>query len=188
MKDIWSLFWQILRFNRGPEDTPYSTTLLLNVIILDLLLSAASQSMTRENTSMEMALAIPLIAVTVELAALRLLTSYKAVSYRFVQTATTIFGCDVILTLISIPVLLLSLGVEPKSPMMMALGILQMVLLGWGLGFRAFVYHRTLNIGLIQANMLALTLFLLTLSLTVQAFPELLAKAQEQAAAAQQQR
>lgn len=186
MKDNWSLFWQILRFKRGPEDAPHSPSLLINLIVLDLLLTAVGQSMNREASDTAMIVTVPLIAVTVELVALRLLMAFKSVSQRFVATATVIMGCDVILTLISLPVLLVSLSVPPKSALMMVLGILQMVLLGWSLGFRAFVYHRSLNIGLVQANMLAFTLFLLTMTFTVQAFPELLAKAQAQAAAAQQ--
>lgn len=186
MKNFWILQWQILRFRQAAEALPSSPALLAQVILLGLLLGAAGQSMTREASTAAMIALIPLISVAVELVAIRLLTAFKSVGDRFYRTAAAVFGGDVILTLFSLPVLLASNHTPPQSPLMVLLAIVQMLLLGWGLGFRAFVYHRSLNIGLIQANMLALSLFLLTMSLSVKAFPELLAKAREQAAAAQQ--
>ncbi|RZU36969.1 hypothetical protein EV700_3182 [Fluviicoccus keumensis] len=185
MKALWSLFWQILRFDRGPEEAPNSPMLLLGLIALDYLLSLLSQGLSKGQAHWDYVIIIPLIALTVELASLQLLTAYKSVRYRYTQTATVIIGCDIILTLISLPLSLAAMSMPDRSPLLPAFGILQMVLLGWGLGFRAFVYHRTINIGLIQANMLALALYLLALTFMVQAFPELLAQAQAAAAASQ---
>jgi hypothetical protein len=54
------------------------------------------------------------------------------------------------------------------------------LLVGWNLGVRGFVYHRTLEIGIFQANMLSLTLFLLHIFLAAKLFPELLAAARPQ--------
>ncbi|HEX5278205.1 MAG TPA: hypothetical protein VFW42_11120 [Fluviicoccus sp.] len=185
MKALWTLFWQILRFDRGPEETPSSLPLLGSLVLIDYLISMAGQSISRSSVKTEYIVFIPLIALVVELTSLRLLTAFKSVSFRFTQSANTILGGDIILTLISLPVSLAVLAVPEKSPLLPVLGILQMVLLGWGLGFRAFVYHRTINIGLIQANMLSLALYLLALTFMVQAFPELLTQAQTAAAASQ---
>ncbi|HEX5362545.1 MAG TPA: hypothetical protein VFW49_15890 [Fluviicoccus sp.] len=185
MKALWTLFWQILRFDRGPEETPSSLPLLASLVLIDYLISMAGQSISRDNINLQYVVFIPLIALAVELASLRMLMAFKSVSFRFVQTANTILGCDIILTLISLPVSLAVLALPEKSALLPVFGILQMVLLGWGLGFRAFVYHRSINIGLIQANMLALALYLLALTFMVQAFPELLAQAQAAAAASQ---
>ena len=181
MNAIWPLLWQILTFKKGPEDLPFTPRLMMALMSLDLAVSIGAQTPSPDP---RMIIIIPLIALAVDLAALRLLLAFKGASYRFVQAGSAIFGGDLLLTLLNLPIILGSLYLAPLPPVMAVLGLLQMVLLGWGLGFRALVYHRTMNIGLFQANILALTLFLLTMTLTVQAFPELLAEAQARAQAA----
>jgi hypothetical protein len=49
-----------------------------------------------------------------------------------------------------------------------------MLLVGWNIGLRGFVFHRSLNIGMLQGNVLSLALFLLNIAVSVQLFPELL--------------
>ncbi len=43
MKAMISLFWQVLRFRRSPEDIPYSIGLLIIVILINLTLSIGGQ-------------------------------------------------------------------------------------------------------------------------------------------------
>jgi hypothetical protein len=181
MKAMFSLFWQALTFKRSPEDTPYSIKLFLLVIATNLALSISGEIINRSGRA-DMAFAIPLFSVSVELVMMSLFLHIKGLYNRLVQTATTIFGGDILLTCITVPLLAIALSLPQGSPLLGFLGLLEVVILGWSLGFRAFVYHRAMNIGLIQANMFALTVFLLTTIVTVKAFPELLTQAQAAAA------
>ena len=171
MNAMFSLFWQVLRFRRSPEDIPYSIALLVFVIIANLLLSIGGQLIGKPDHA-EMAVTIPLLSVSIELIVMSFFLHFKGFYNRFVQTAT-----------MTIP--LLDALSQPKgSPLLGVLGLFEIVVMGWSLGFRAFVYHRALNIGLVQANMFALTIFLLTTLITVKVFPELLTEATAAAAKA----
>ena len=183
MKAMISLFWQVLRFRRSPEDIPYSIGLLIIVILINLTLSIGGQMIGKPDQA-KMAFTIPLLSVSVELVVMSAFLHLKGFYNRFVQTATTILGGDCILTCMTIPLLVIALGQPKGSPLLGVLGLFEIVVMGWSLGFRAFVYHRAMNIGLVQANMFALTIFLLTTFITVKAFPELLTEATAAAAKA----
>ena len=183
MNAMFSLFWQVLRFRRSPEDIPYSIALLVFVIIANLLLSIGGQLIGKPDHA-EMAVTIPLLSVSIELIGMSFFLHFKGFYNRFVQTATTIIGGDCILTCMTIPLLAIALSQPKGSPLLGVLGLFEIVVMGWSLGFRAFVYHRALNIGLVQANMFALTIFLLTTLITVKVFPELLTEATAAAAKA----
>ena len=66
MNAMFSLFWQVLRFRRSPEDIPYSIALLVFVIIANLLLSIGGQLIGKPDHA-EMAVTIPLLSVSIEL-------------------------------------------------------------------------------------------------------------------------
>lgn len=183
MKAMVSLFWQVLKFDRGPEDIPYSTKLLTLAIVANFFVSMLGQWFGKPDR-IDMAIVLPLLSITVEVIILSALLHFKALSNRFVQAASAIFGCDTLLTIATIPLLVVGLSLPKESPLLGVLGLLEVILLGWGLGLRAFIYHRTLNMGLVLANMLALTIFLLTTLITIKVFPELLAQATAAAAEA----
>ena len=177
MKALWPELWQILRFRQGPENAPSSTALMLLVLLLDLAMSIGSQLMAQELPPLTGAF-IPVITLTVELSALLLLMKFKSVSDNFIKTATVIFGGDLILTLLALPLVMITLSLPEKSPLIAGLGVLNLILVGWGLAFRAFVYQRSLNVGIIQAYMLVLSLMLLSMTFCTLAFPDLLARIQ----------
>ncbi len=177
IKTLWPLLWQILRFRRSPEDAPSSPALMALVVILNLGVSMGAQILPGELPA-HVAAGMPAISLTVELVALWLLLNFKSVGFRFTQTVTVIFGGDLLLTLLALPLVGASMMLPQTSPLLAGLGILNLVLVAWGIGFRAFVYHRSLNVGIILANMLVLSLMLLSITLCTMAFPELLAKVQ----------
>lgn len=181
MKAILSLFWPVLKFDRGPEDVPYSTGLLTLVIIVNFVASAVGQYIGKPDYAL-MALALPALSIIIELSVLSVLLHFKTLANRFVQTGSAIYGCDTVLTLAALPLLALGLALPKTSPVLGVLGLFEVILLGWGLGLRAFIYHRALNIGLVQANMLAIAIFLLTTLVSVKIFPELLTQATTAAA------
>ncbi|MCD6060980.1 MAG: hypothetical protein K0S16_1291 [Moraxellaceae bacterium] len=175
MKALWSLFWSVCQMRRGPEDMPWSPGLLLVVVLLNLLLGLVIQWLT-EPVSLLVALGIALLALAVDAVALWLLLTFKHFELRYVQGLTTIYGVDFLLGLIALPLVALGSAVV-GTPWLAVVVVAQMLLVGWNLGVRGFVYHRTLEIGIFQANMLSLTLFLLHIFLAAKLFPELLAAA-----------
>ncbi|WP_297920582.1 hypothetical protein [uncultured Agitococcus sp.] len=185
MKALLQLFWQILRFKRGPEDVPYAPNLLWLLLIINLTISITAQSIGRPN-QFNIAVTLPIIALGVESLCIFSLLHLKKLSNRFTQSLIAILGVDSFLSLATIPLLILGFQLIGQTPLLKFLGLLEVILLGWSIAIRAFIYHRALNIGLLLGNLMALMILLLTLSINVKVFPELLEQAK--AAASQSSR
>ena len=172
MKALWTLFWQICQLRRGPEDVPYSVQLLVLLAVLDVALGIGGQLLASPDR-LRIAVSLTLLAVLMDAAVFWGLLWFKRLQARWVQGLTTIFGIDLLLGLVALPLTLLSHAVEPKSVMIGLVVVAQMLLVGWNIGLRGFVFHRALNVGLLQGNMLSLALFMLNIFISVQLFPEL---------------
>jgi hypothetical protein len=92
-----------MRFRKGPEDVPASTTLLIaavaGVVVLSLMMLAVPSPEAIGNPVFRLALEL-----TISLLSVHLVLRAAGHVERFVQTATAIFGCQLLLA----PALLLS--------------------------------------------------------------------------------
>ncbi len=173
MKALWTLFWQLCQLRRGPEDVPYSLQLLLLLSLLDVALGVGGQFLAQPDR-LRIAVSLTLLALSMDAIALWGLLAFKKLQGRWVQALTAIIGLDLLLSLVALPLTLISLAVQPSSFMIAIVVVTQMLLVGWNIGLRGFVFHRSLNIGMLQGNVLSLALFLLNIAVSVQLFPELL--------------
>ena len=173
MKALWTLFWQLCQLRRGPEDVPYSLQLLLLLGLLDVALGVGGQLLAQPDR-LRIAVSLTLLALAMDAIALWGLLAFKKLQGRWVQALTAIIGIDLLLSLVALPLTLISLAVQPSSFMIAIVVVTQMLLVGWNIGLRGFVFHRSLNIGMLQGNVLSLALFLLNIAVSVQLFPELL--------------
>ncbi|HEX4937246.1 MAG TPA: hypothetical protein VFX11_01115, partial [Candidatus Kapabacteria bacterium] len=165
-------FWDICRLRRGPEDVPYSVQLLVLLVLLDFLVGVGGQLLAQPER-LHIALSLTALALAMDAVALWGLLAFKHLKARWVQSLATVVGIDLLLSLVALPLTLLSHVVEPKSFMIGIIVVSQMLLVGWNIGLRGFVLHRALNIGMLQGNMLSLALFMLNVAVSVQIFPEL---------------
>lgn len=172
MKALWNRLWLLCRLQGGPEEIPSSLELLLLIVMVNTGLGIGVQLLA-EPVPVEAAVGMSLLALGLDVAALAGLLAFKAVKQRFVSTLTAIFGVDLIISLLALPVVVAGSQL-PKTPWLAVMVFFQMLLVGWNLAIRGFIYHRTLRLGIFQANMLSLTLFLLTVFLGTRLFPELL--------------
>lgn len=173
MKALWTLFWAVCRLRRGPEEMPYSTGLLTLVLLLDVTLGMGVQLMA-EPAPLQAAIGVTLLAAASDALVLWGLLRFKQAELRYVQSLTAIYGADFILGLIALPLVAIGLFLPEKTPWLAPLVFAQMLLVGWNIGVRGFVYHRALAIGVFQGNMLSLALFFLNIVIAVKIFPELL--------------
>lgn len=183
MKALVLLFWQMLRFKRSPEDAPYSQALLMLILVFNFAVSASIQLVAKPDM-VRIALLSPAIMIVVELIILYGLFHIKQLQARFVQTQMSVFACDTLLSLMTLPIVLFSLQLGSKSALLPMLGLLELAIMIWSLMMRGFIYHRALNISPLLANVLAFMVMLVSLSVIVQLFPEILQKATAAAEAA----
>lgn len=173
MKALWVLFWSVCQMRRAPDEVPYSLPLLAIAAVLTAALGMGTQFLAGP-VSTTVAVATVLIALALDALVLWLLLVFKRREPRGVQALTAVYGADFVLGLFAVP-LVLGGRLLGESPLVGVVVFAQMLLVGWNLGVRGFIYHRTLQIGILQANMLALTLFLLNIFIAIKLFPELLA-------------
>jgi hypothetical protein len=170
------LLWSVCRLRHSPEDLPYSIRLLLWLLVLDTTLGMGSLLLDQP-ASWWAVLVIPLLSALSDALVLLALLRFKRRDARYVQALTAIYGCDFLLGLIIIPLQVLSSHLPEHSAWLGGLAAAQILVLGWSLGVRGFVYHRSLGVGLFQGNMLSLTLFMLNVFMVAKIFPELLTPA-----------
>lgn len=163
----------VCQMRRGPEDIPYSPALLLLVLVLNLALGVGMHWLSHP-ISLGVGASVVLMAIGMDALVLWLLLLFKRLELRFVQALTAIYGADFLLGMMGVP-LVLAGQLLAGSPLLGVVVFGQMLLVGWNLGVRGFLYHRALDIGILQANMLSLTLFLLHVFLAAKLFPQLLA-------------
>lgn len=172
MRALWAQLWAICRMRQGPQDLPSSPAVLLLVLLLDGLISFLLQ---RYAEAYALTTIVGLVGLALALDALVLLAllHFKQAQAWWQQGLIAIYGSDVLLSLLAAPLVLASVQ-WAQSSLLPALAVLQMLLVGWGLAVRGFIYFRLLRLGIFQANMLSFTLFLLTVFLSVKLFPELM--------------
>lgn len=173
MKALWALFWSVCQMRRAPEELPWSLPLLATAALLSLGLGIATQLLSGTTPAVP-ALATVAIAALLDALVAWALLAFKRQEWAYVQALTAIFGADFVLGLFALP-LVLAGRLAGDSPLLAVVVFGQMLLVGWNLGVRGFIYHRSAHIGIFQGNMLALTLFLLNIFIAVKLFPELLA-------------
>lgn len=173
MKALLALFWSVCRLRRSPEDLPCSISLLFGVLVLDLALGVGSLLLDQP-ASWWVAVAITLVSALSDALVLWALLRFKQRDARYVQALTAIYGCDFLLGLLIIPMLALSLQLAGHPVWAGVLAVAQILVVGWSLGVRGFIYHRSVDVGLFQGNMLSLTLFVLNIYMVAKIFPELM--------------
>jgi hypothetical protein len=97
----------IVRLRRGPEDLPFDRSLLVGTVIVFALLNLGIGQLAPDRKLPTLPLVLIVIAVT--LASLHFMLQLAKRSERFVQTATAMFGSQVVLMPVQLVVALLSM-------------------------------------------------------------------------------
>jgi hypothetical protein len=175
LKALLELLRDIMLFRRGPQDVPYSTTLLAAACIVAYVIDFAATAQFYDNA----AIAAP-IAVSV---AAELLLVYAALQMssrgaRFAQTATALMGTRIVFTLITFP-MLLGLGPARDPEKLTALQALLVWLLlpfaFWKLAVTAHVLRSALETSMRIGLLLALVFTVIEYLASVAFFPRGLA-------------
>jgi len=145
MKELFALFAQIALSRKGPQDLPASTVVLALTVAGYALIRFVVSSflppteMWREHLFIE-------IAFTLAWYALLLRTVGKP--ERFVQTATAIFGYELVLAPVWILAIFLSQRVKPEDAMYVPVALLALALAIWIIRAGSYVLKAALELPL----------------------------------------
>ena len=143
MKALMTLFWRLAIVRARPEETPYSPAILVVVLMMWTALQLVV-GLAKGKVSVALFLGSQWLALSVLLGGTLLLLGFKGLTPRWLQTATALVGVDVVLSLINLPLLVLSLSEGPNSVLVQLPSLL---LVSWQLAAQAFIFHRSLNVG-----------------------------------------
>ncbi len=183
MNAILKLYWQICRFRAGPEDIPPAITLTM----LTLLLYAALNFVVR--------VVFGELSVTYSVASLLVITGFwsgvvysvllfKRLTARFQQTFTAMLGTDVLLSMISLPLVLIASRFSPDSSLVALASAFWLLIFIWDVLVKGFIFHRAFNVSPLLGNLFSLMINLLIMmldqSLLAQFEPEVLEQLRQQ--------
>lgn len=155
MLALFSMFWRIATFRMGPADVPASPALLPTMVCVFLVVNI-SVGMWLASLSVLVALASSVVILLVWLVFLYGLVSFKGVRERFLQTTVALLGVDSVITLLNVIPGGLSLLLPPESAVTDMLRIVFVGLFFWDMLAKGAIYRDALNLGPMQANLLAM--------------------------------
>ncbi|MDX1804083.1 MAG: hypothetical protein R3292_08375 [Alcanivorax sp.] len=173
MTALIKLFWHFCLFRASPAQSPYSPALFLLVLAAWLLVQLLVASLQNALPVGEL-MTSQVISMAVVLAGCGLLLAFKRLSGRWLQTAMALVGVELMMTLVSLPLLLVRLSVTQPLPF---LDGLYLMLISWQLAAQGFIYHRSLSVSPFLGLGVAITLLIVSYALVVTLMPQILASA-----------
>jgi hypothetical protein len=145
-------FLQIAMLRRKPQELPYSTVLLGIVLSLHLLLGLLVYQLQYPF----LPAATAALTGTFILGALSYTLLYmKGVAPRFVQTLSALAGTDILIGLMSIPII--TMGASGLS------SLLYLTVLGWNLSVATHILRHALDVSVMQGFVFAIIFFMFTM-------------------------
>lgn len=155
MFSLVSLFWRLTTFKIGPSEVPPASALLPVVLVAFLLVNMGVR-LWLSYYSAWYALASSLLILLVWAGLVYALLVFKNVQGRFLQSFVALLGVDTLITLMNIIPGGLSFFVTTDAPINDLLRIMVVVLFVWDMLAKGAIYREALNLGPMQANLLAM--------------------------------
>lgn len=165
---LFKAFIDICLFRKGPQDLPASRFLLGLALILNVL---ASLILAGLDVDLSRALLQSLTAPAVlTLFLFGLLVLFRRAG-RFKQTLTAAIGCDALITLLAIPLVLVSLAFPATRTFA---GLLIFALMLWGIAVTGHIVRQALETPYLAGLVLALAYTALSYRIMMALFPPML--------------
>lgn len=164
MSDLLRLFFSITLFKKGPQDVPYSWFLfaatLVITFILDLLVLNYLNT-RKEPISTFVILRYLVIGNVASIVMVYLIFVTHRYKNRFLQSITAMFGTELVLSIISVPIILLRIIAFKSENVTLAIFgfLLTMFLIGWNIIVNMHILRFGLSVSPFYAGALSLILF-----------------------------
>lgn len=164
MSDLLRLFFSIALFKKGPQDVPYSWFLLAATLaltfVLDLLVLNFLNT-RKEPLTVFVIFRYLVVANAASIFMVYLIFLVHRFKNRFLQSITAMFGTELVLSLISVPVILLRIIAYNSENVTMAIFgfLLTMLLIGWNIIVNMHILRFGLSVSPFYAGALSLILF-----------------------------
>jgi len=152
------LIRDICLLRRGPQDLPYSVSLLAAVAAASIVLQLGIAVVRA--APLNGVLAGALLELMFTLGALNVILTLRGLRNRFVQSATALLGCTLAFILLNVPVLLLigepPTTVEQLSSLQVMLVLVSLPLVVWKVLVDAHIFRHSFNVPFLSGIVIAL--------------------------------
>jgi hypothetical protein len=152
------LVCDLCQLKRGPEEMPYSTTLLGALVAASVLLDVAAAFLLGDASSV---LPRSLVSTTLVLALCWIALATRHLANRYMQTAGSLIACSIAFSLLILPFAWLAGPPPPEhaslTPLQTLLGWAMLAIVVWNLAVNAHILRRALDAPYAFGVVLALT-------------------------------
>lgn len=153
----------ILFLKRGPQDLPYSQTLLQLLVLLYVVSGIFALQST---LGMETAAANMILDVLIILLYTRIVLTALNRRPRFTQTACAMIGIGIVFHVIALPVLMQQGVGDAEQVISGTISLIMLLLLSWNLLVFAYIYQHALGVGITNAILLSFALFFISIAMS----------------------
>ncbi|AUM13835.1 hypothetical protein [Ketobacter alkanivorans] len=183
MKPLFVLFWQLCRFQKGPQDVPYSQALMVVLLLANVSLGLGSMLVLSADYLVEQAMGM-LLALAVWMAMIWGILGFKGQKARFVQTWTACLGTDLLMSCLVLPLQVFIVTNPPVEGEGSIWRLVMLLVLIWDILIKARIYSVSMGLGRLQGNLLSISIWLLVFLLNFSFLPpEVMQQAEQQSSA-----
>jgi hypothetical protein len=165
MAALFQVFWQIALLRRGPQTLPASRELLWLLLAAHWLIGVI---LVLDTFSLDRALLSGLLGTLIMVAVVHGLLLVHRHYNRVTQTLGALAGCEILLGLLTLPLLvLLGMGGELQA----LATILWLLLLGWSIAITAHIFRHALGVSLGIGLLSAMGYVFISITLNIFIFP-----------------
>lgn len=154
MTSILSFFWQLCLLRSSPAQLPASNFATGIVFVIYVCIALTVISLIRPDQSFTIIASDIAIGMLVQVLVTLMLLSYKGFVTRFRATWSALMGTNAVMLLVLLPVHGILMNAEQKTLLVFA-DSLTWICLGWWLAIAGYIYHKSVNISVIQGSVIA---------------------------------
>ena len=170
MPSIAGYFWQMCLLRAGPEALPSSNFVTCFVLALYLPAAMVVSSLTRPGETVDVTLIVVVTGVITQALITYALTSFKGYRVRFKATWAALMGTNAFMLIVLLPFSLIIVNAEDQMVKLFA-DSAWWICFGWWLAIAGHIYHRAINISLIQGSIIAFLTEMLSVIITLSIVP-----------------
>ena len=136
----------LCQLRRGPQDLPYSPVLLALLIAASILIDLASGTVISGASNV---LPRSLVSTSLVLGLCWIALSIRRLGSRFVQTASAVIACSIVISLLAVPIVWLAgappASGQPPAPLQVLLAWAMLALIVWNVAINANIVRHALE-------------------------------------------
>ena len=154
MLRIVNFFWQLCLLRSSPAQLPPSWFVTASVFAIYLIIALTTVALTRPDLTGTATVAIVAIGIAVQASVTCALLQFKGYASRFSATWSALLGANAVMLIILLPFHVILLQSENSTLTTFADSAIW-VCLGWWLAIAGHIYHKAVDISVLQGSCIA---------------------------------